>query len=194
MKPKWKSFLKPCLLASVENLYSRRIRGIGIAKRKYPTQRVSSPLLIMYSGMKRYVRIHQKPTPPPKMYASRRSLFFRNALKFLITLLSTFFCTRLSLISPICNIRKAVRVKAAEKRKIEFIPNLLDTRPANKGPMTKAMFVNVKRRPSLRESFPLRDLSLIIRPKLVKRRVAEIVRIPASSKNISRDFVKYSNM
>ncbi len=33
-KPNWKSLLKPCLVVRVENLYSNRIRGNGIAKRK----------------------------------------------------------------------------------------------------------------------------------------------------------------
>ncbi len=147
----------------------------------------------MYRGMKRYPRIHQKPTPPPSVYASRRSLLFRNARKFLIMFSSAFFCFRSSLIPPIRKMKNAKITNTDERRKTELVPNLLATNPARSGPMTKAMFVKVNQRPSFLDSLPFLDLSFTIRPKLVTLRVPAIVSIPATIRKISKDSTKYSN-
>ena len=105
---------------------------------------------------------------------------------------SAFFCFLLSLIPPICKIKNAKITNADAKRKTELIPNLLATNPARSGPITKAMFVKVNKRPSFLDSFPFLDLSFIIRPKLVILRVPATVIIPAISRKIPKDSVKYS--
>ena len=170
------------------------MRGKGIAKRKYPIQRLLSPLRIMCSGMNRYIRVHQNPIPPPMQYAIRRSLFLKNSTKFLITFLSSFFCMRSSFIFSALKMEKASKRNSVDNKNMELIPNLFATNPAISGPTTYAMLMKVNMRPSFLMSFPFFDLSLIIRPKLVIFRVVAIVKTIAIMMNNLNDSTKNSPM